>query len=440
MMSRRVEDRTRPAVDRAVAPALRTAPPEATSLLQPLLAAREAPADPYPIYHRLHEHGEMARNVLGLDVVWSHDACSDLLRHPAFGRRPSAKAARAGLGPAEVSERPALRLREGALVFQNPPAHTRLRGLVSKVFTSTSVERMTDSVETVVADLVHDLHDLDDLEPVDLVDRLAYPLPLRVVGHLLGLPEADLPRFRELVRRAVRVLDPVFDAQALLDADNAVRELHGYFVDLLRDLERRPGDNLLSHLVGVRKMEGTEGGLTYEDIAVLAIFTFSAGFETTAGMLAMGILALLRDPNALAQLRADATLVPAAVDEFLRFDSPIQFTARSALAECSYRGVDYIPGDGIVLMTGAANRDPTRFPDPDRLRFDRGGDGSRIIFGAGVHYCLGAALARLEGAVAFRALLRDFPVWELAGEPSWHGSVSIRGMNALPVVLRRPGR
>jgi cytochrome P450 len=407
------------------------------SLLQPLLTAREAPADPYPSYRQLHGYGEMARDVVGLDVVWSHDACSELLRHPAFGRDPAAKAARAGLGPTEVAHRPALRLRDGALIFQNPPVHTRLRNLVRKVFTLASVDQMAGSIASVVGKLVDDL---GDGELVDLVDRFAYPLPLRVVGSLLGLPESDLPRFRELVRLAVRVLDPVPDPQSLLEADDAVRELNGYFDDLLETLERHPGDNLLSHLLELRGEEGAGVELANEDIVLLAIFTFSAGFETTAGMLTMGTLALLRDPGALSELRGNPDLVPEAVDEFVRFDSPIQYTGRSALVACRYRGVDYRPGDGIMLMTGAANRDPARFPDPDRLRFNRHQNGSKIIFGAGIHYCLGAALARLEGAVAFRALLRAFPSWELAGEPAWHGTVSIRGMTALPVVLRRPKR
>ena len=394
-----------------------------------LLAALAEPAgqaDPYPLYRKLRDLGPAAEASDGTLVVSGYRLASALVRDHRMEKRPERSLIDSGFP--DWYERPALRLLFTSMLVLNPPNHTRLRRLVSGAFTARRVAGLRPSIEQIVAELVDDM---DGRGPVDFVESFAFPLPVTVIGELLGIPKADRPRFQPLVRDFTEVLNRL-DEPTVAKADIAAIEIEDYLRGLVAQRRAAPRDDLLSALAAP---DDGATGLSDDELVTMAALLFAAGFETTTGLLANGLLALLENPDQAALLRSDPEIAPTATEELLRYDSPVQLlTSRTASAEV--RTDDHVVAEGqrVFTLLGAANRDPAVFRDPDVLRLDRGGEPS-LSFGGGLHYCLGAPLARLEGQVAFPALLRAFPAIAQAGPAVPRAGLALHGVTALPISI-----
>ena len=378
--------------------------------------------DPYPRYEALRRTAPVALAEDGAIVLTRYADCHAVLHDPRFGR-PDADELLTAIGLPNWRELPAIWTLNTSMLSVNPPDHTRLRRLVSRSFTARRVEQLRESVAGLVERL------LDDLEGGgDFVDTFAFPLPVAVIGELLGVPESDRAQFQPLVRDWTMILD-VFDLDVLTRANEAAAEMRHYLGELAQARRRNPQDDLISALVGT----GDDDVLTEDELVTMAALLFSAGFETTTHLLGNGLVALLAHPEQAEALRRDPGLAPAAVEELVRFDSSVQITGRMALADTEVGGVPMPAGSRLVCYLGAANRDPDRFRDPDRLDLTRR-EGAPLSFGGGAHYCLGAPLARLEAQLALPALLQRFPDLALAVGARRRDSLTLRGYLSLPVT------
>jgi cytochrome P450 len=382
------------------------------------LAGRE---DPYPRFDRMRRISPVLRADDGALVVTHHADCAALVRDQRLGHMPPDMLA--FLGYPNWAEHPALRMLFTSMLVANPPEHTRLRRLVSSAFTARRVAALRPAIEAMVDDLLDGLSDRAG-SGADLVDAFAFPLPVTVIGELLGVPAADRPQFKTLIRDWTQVLE-VITADVLATADPAATTVREYLAGLAAERRRDPGDDLLSALVAV-------DGLTGDEVLTMAALLFAAGFETTTNLLANSVVALLRHRGAWERLRDEPLLAASAVEELLRYDSPVQIVSRLVNEPVELGGVSIAAGERVVGYLGAGNRDPQRFDDAESLLLDRR-DNAPLSFGGGIHYCLGAPLARLEAQVALPALARRFPGLALDGDPVRRDSLSIRGYLAVPV-------
>jgi cytochrome P450 len=387
-------------------------------------------ADPYPVYRRWREQAPVAPVESGFLVLTGHDACSEVLRDPRFGHVEPADLAAApgadGPGAAGSGEPPAR-----SFLWLNPPDHTRLRRLVSRAFTPRMIERLAPRIEEVTAGLVGDAIAAGS---TDLLTGLAAPLPVIVISELLGVPAADHTRFVEWSHAMARGLDPdfVLPPEVREQQARARAEFADYFRHLAARRRADPGDDLLSALVVV---SDAGDALTEDELLATCTLLLIAGHETTTNLIGNGVLALLRDPAQYDALVADPALVDGAVEEMLRYDSPVQLTARAALQDTTVGGVPAPAGTFALAVIGAANRDPDAHNDPEAFDITRPPT-RHLAFGQGIHFCLGSPLARLEGRIALRELATRAPRMRLAGEPVWKENVTLRGLSALPVSLR----
>ena len=387
--------------------------------------------DPYPEYARLRAAGPVHQHPLGFWVVSHHEHVSALLRGSLSVEERHVRGALADLNSEIYGEREE---RSGGLSMldQDPPDHTRLRRLVSKAFTPRSVAALQPEIERLVDEM---LDRMADAGSVDLVEALAFPLPFAVISQMMGVPSGiDHLRMRELAGTIVRSLEPVVDpnlAAAIMAADE---ELAALGLEMVRRKREHPGDDLLTALV-----HAEEDGDVLDDDELVAqvVLLYIAGHETTVNLIANGTLALLRHPDQLARLRAEPDLAGNAVEELLRYDSPVQFSRRITLEPYDVAGRTIPAGAFVMASLGSANRD-TEFwgEDADVVRIERANARSHSSFGAGVHHCLGASLARLEGTVAIGRLVERFPGLALDGEPTWNGRINLRGPSLLPVTVR----
>lgn len=315
------------------------------------------------------------------------------------------------------------------MLMADPPDHTRLRRLVSRSFTPRQVERLRPAVHELVDELLDVLAQSGE---VDFMAEFALPLPMSVIGELVGVPTSERAGLQPHVRAAAKGIEPVLSAEETEAAIDAIAVLGDYFVGLLEERRRRPCDDLLTALVQARE---NDDRLTDEEITSTAILLFAAGFETTTNLLGNGLLALLHHPDQLADWRDHPEIAPTAVEELLRFDSPVQFNLRTALEPADLLGEPLARGDRIVVLQGAANHDPARFEGADGLDLRRQ-DNTPLSFGWGIHHCIGAPLARMEGEIAFNALLARFDTMELLeDEAHWRPSFTLRGLLDLPLRM-----
>ena len=394
------------------------------------LAAPSGQADPYPIYARLRRLGPAVAGPGDALVVCGYRECSALLREPRLRKNPGRLLEASGF--ADWRQRPALSLMFESMLMINPPEHTRVRSRVARGFTARRVAAMRPSVEAIADRL------LDGLAgETDFVEAVAFPFPVTVIGELLGVPAGDRAMFRTLVGEWAAVLE-ILSPPAVDRADVAAAAIIDYFRDLAARRRADPRDDLVSALT---RGDGDDGGhdddgpLSDDEIIRTAALILAAGFETTTGLLSNGLVALLNHPDQADRLRAEPTLARPAIDELLRFDAPVQMIyGRTAVDDLVVGDLPLHAGQRIITVLGAANRDPSVFADPDRLILDRD-EGVPLSFGAGIHHCLGAALARLEGEVMLPRLLRRFPRLRRTGPGERRLGNTIRGYASLPLAL-----
>ncbi|SFQ64714.1 Cytochrome P450 [Amycolatopsis arida] len=382
-------------------------------------------ADPYPYFRRLRELAPIYRSPRGHWLISRHRDVAAVFRDSRFGH-----------GSDEVlgqnNFRRPVRGRAKPFILLDPPEHTRLRSLVNKAFTPRIVERLTPRIQRIVDDLLDQVMQHDE---VDLIDGFAYALPVMVISELLGVPAEDMNAVKELSHVVARGVDPDFEhsPEEMKRRGQAFAQFDEYFRGLLRQRREHPRDDLLSGLVAVRERGST---LTEAEMLTTCILLYVAGHETTMDLIGNGVLALLRNPEQLRRLHDDPALVASAVEEFLRYDPPTQLTRRTALTDLELDGHAIARGEQVVLMRGAANRDPEVFDRPDELDISRR-DNRHLAFDGGIHFCLGAPLARLEGQIAFGALVRRAPNMRLATtELRYRDNLVIRGLVELPIRPR----
>ena len=396
-------------------------------LILAVMSTPEGRHNPYPLYRQLHETAPVARSEMApMWALTGYQDCHQVLRDPRFGKSDPDQPMSLLPGGAP---RTRLKFARHSMLMVNPPDHTRLRGLVSREFTLRRVERLRESVETMTDDV------LDGLEPgesVDLMDALAFPLPVRVIGELLGVPAEERDDFRPLVLAAARSIEPSVSEEEMREADIAGQAQAEYFADLLERRTAHPEDDLLSALIGVR--DGSDK-LSTDELIATGILVFAAGFETTTNLIGNMVVTLLQHPHQLQRVRDDRSLIPGTVDEVLRYESPVQLDLRVAFEEVDLHGHHIEAGDAIITMLGAANRDPEMIDDPDRFDVARG-EVPLLSFATGIHYCLGANLARMEGQAVLTKLLDRFGTIELLDDqPAWRDRLTLRGLDHLNVTV-----
>ncbi|HEU5387895.1 MAG TPA: cytochrome P450 [Streptosporangiaceae bacterium] len=387
--------------------------------------------DPYPQYAALRAGAPAGRHPLGFWLLTRYEDVSALLRaNMSVEDRNVTDRELIELREQMFGEEDQARARNRSMLDRDPPDHTRLRRLVSKAFTPRAIEALRPRITALVDEM---LGTAGRQGQVDLVDALAFPLPFAVIGEMLGTPPADHERIRQLSGTVVRSLEPVNDpdtARAIVEAD---AELTQIAAEMIAWKRTNPAADLLTALINAE-----DGGdvLNDEELISQTLLLYIAGHETTVNLIAGGTLALLRHQDQLARLREDPGLTSNAVEEMLRYDSPVQATRRITLEPASFGEVTIPAGSFVMALLGSANRDESCFgPDAGRLRLDRENARQHVSFGAGPHHCLGASLARMEAAIALDRLVTRFPGLALDGEPTWNGRINLRGPAHLPVSL-----
>jgi cytochrome P450 len=386
--------------------------------------------DPYPQYRRLRELDPVHEHPLGFWFVTAYDDVSALLRS-------GLSVEDSNLGPGLVREQydelngiNETSVLNRSMLDRDPPDHTRLRSLVTKVFTPRSIAALEPEITTLVDEA---LDRIAEAGKVDLVEELAFPLPFAVISKMLGMPPTDHVRIREASGMLVRSLEVVVDEETMQAIARASRELTAITRDVIAWKREHPAGDLLTALI---QAEHEGSVLNDDELVAQVVLLYVAGHETTVNLIANGVVALLRNPDQLALLRERPDLIGNAVEEFLRYDSPVQQTRRITTAPYSLRDKEIPAGTFVLAGLGSANRDAAHFgPDADRLRLDRPDAHQHVSFGAGPHHCLGAALARLEGRVAIGRLVQRFPALGFAGPVTWNGRINLRGAEKLPVAV-----
>ena len=384
--------------------------------------------DPYPHYERLRTTDPMHLTPLGSFVASRHAEASLVLRDRRFGKDFVERTKRR-YGP-DIMEEPIFRSMSRWMLQQDPPDHTRLRGLVVKAFTARRVEDMRPRIQQVVDQT---LDRIEGQGHMDLIEDFAFRLPVTIICDMLGIPEDHREVFYTSSRDGGRILDPVPMTPEEIQQSNASNAMAKMYFEQLFELRRRqPGDDLTTQLVQAEE-DGSK--LSNEELTANIILLFGAGHATTANLIGNGLLALHRNPDQLALLKANPTLITNAIEEFLRYDSSVQATGRVALEDIDDLGGKKIPkGESVLCLLGSANRDPAVYPDrPDRLDITRPKI-RPLSFGGGIHLCLGAQLARIEAEVAISTLLRRLPDLKLdnAENPEWRPTFVLRGLKNLP--------
>ncbi|MCZ2816175.1 cytochrome P450 [Modestobacter sp. VKM Ac-2984] len=398
-------------------------------------------ADPYPHYERLRTADPFADGALARISV-HHDVCTDVLRSEDFGQiggfRTQGLPSVLRLALRLAGDRPGVSpIDPPSMVAVDPPEHTRYRRLVSRAFSARAVAGLRERTREIADELLDGLEDEAARHggQVDLVARYASLLPVTVISEMLGVPVAMREQFLAWGDRAAPVLDMGVDWSTHRDVERSIVELDAWWRGHLQSLRRNPGTDMLSSLVTMVDDDGA--GLTETELRATAALVVGAGFETTVNLIGNGAALLFAHPDQRRRLAEDPSRWPTAVDEVLRFDPPVQRTGRRARKHTTVHGVPVAEGEWLVLLLAAANRDPRVFPDPHVFDVARPNAREHLAFASGIHFCLGAALARMEGEIALRALFERFPDLRPAGSGHRRGTVVLRGYESLPAILGR---
>ncbi|WP_184782217.1 cytochrome P450 [Nocardia transvalensis] len=404
--------------------ALRTYSRRGETLAQ-LMSAPAAVQDPIPLLESIRARGRIVRTPFGWATA-DHELCRTVLRDTSFG-----VAAAEGFVPKplrrlmQMAELPPNPVSPPSMLVIDQPDHSRMRKPVASAFTPRAIARLRERVESVTAEL---LAALPSGGSADLVAAYASQVPIAIISEMLGFPDADRDRFLAWGDAASPLLDIGTSWRTTRAASAAIIEMDPYLDEHIARLRREPGDDILSGLV-------TAGDLDNRELKASATLLMGAGFETTVNLIGNGIVQLLRHPDQLARLREEPELWPNAVEEILRFDAPVQNTARIAGRDVELAGAPVRDGNTVVLLLAGANRDPAVFENPDRFDITRPNAKEHLTFSSGIHVCLGASLARMEGAYALRALFERFPDLQLSGEPRRRPLFTLHGYSHLPVSL-----
>jgi cytochrome P450 len=388
----------------------------------------EVLANPYPLYHRLRSEDPVHWDPFLHKWVLTRyaDVVVALQRFSAKCAPTPEQLNLMGMGVLS----PAAQVMVQQMLFMDPPAHTRIRSLAAKAFTPRRVEVLRGHIEDIVDGMLDEVAVKGEM---DVIADLAAPLPATVTGELLGVPRADRDQLKAWSEDFAELLGNFqLNPDRVPRVLRSIEALVGYFHDAVRNDRERPRDGLIHALV-TAEIDGDR--LTDEEIVANTIVTMVGGQETTTNLIATGLLTLFRHPDQLRRLRADLSLVPSAVEELLRYEAPSQQTTRIAPEDVEIGGKRIKRGQSVIVVMGAANRDPERFPDPDRLDIGRP-DNRHVAFGWAGHFCFGAPLGRIEGQIAFRKIMERFPNLELAPGPiTWRNNLGLRGLTALPVTF-----
>ncbi|HVL89048.1 MAG TPA: cytochrome P450 [Actinomycetota bacterium] len=384
-------------------------------------------ADPYPEYARLRDTYPVYTTPLGFTVLFRHDDVVDFLRDPALSveerhQRPTPVTQ---MIEALVGER--AEIGNKSMLNRDAPDHTRLRRLVSQAFTPKTIESLTPRIRSFVDRALEPLSSGDE---IDLISTLAFPVPFEVICEMLGMPPTDRDDVRAWSHLMVRSLEPLVDPELIVAIADAGDQMRALLADVIAWKRQYPAPDMLSAMIAAEEQGDV---LTDEELLEQLMLLFIAGHETTVNLIGNGVRALLRNPESIPRFANDPVN---AVEELLRFDSPVQMSRRITLREVEVRGQTIEQGQFVVLVLASANRDAAFWGgDAERLDLARAMAPQNLSFGGGHHYCLGAALARLEGRIAIGSLLERFPNTELAGEPQVNGRINLRGYERLPVRL-----
>jgi cytochrome P450 len=388
--------------------------------------------DPFPIYAQAHELGPVLAIADRIFLVCGYEAINHVLRDPGFG--PAALTA--STDRAEAQPENTLRSMNQSILWANPPDHPRIRSLMSRVFTPRRVAAQQPAIEATVELLLDRLASADG-QSVDFMNQFAFALPVTVICQMLGVPTADHHRFRTLAADLTQILE--LSADKSDSADAAAHELAGYFTTLIQQRRAAPHDDLVSALVAAR--EADDGQLSDAELLTNLILLLVAGFETTTNLLGNGLAIWLQHPEIRRGIQSEQITTTGFIEEVLRYDSPVQMTTRQAYGDgCIVEGTPIPHSSELILLIGAANRDPRRYHDPDRFDPTRT-DIKPLSFGAGPHICLGNGLARLEAAVAFPRLLARFPALTAASDAPAirRDRLVLRGYETLPIHVTAHG-
>ena len=388
----------------------------------------EVLADPYPLYHRLREHNPVYWDpYIHAWIVTSYDDVVTVLQRFSAARTPSPQFFEM-LGAPEVA--PVAKVMVKQMLFMDPPGHTRLRKLAGLFFSPARVRLLHDHVQTIATRLLDDVI-ARGTGRIELLSDFAELLPAIVTTEMIGLPSEDHVKLKDWSETFAEILGNFqHNPDRLNEVLRAIEGFKDYFQAAMDEQRRHPREGLLQAFM-TAEVDGDR--LTDEEIIANCIITVVGGSETSTNLITSGILTLIHRPEQFHRLKTEPNIMPAALEEMLRFESPVQHTARLATEDVVLGGKKIAKRQAIMAIIAAANRDPTRFPNPDLLDFDRT-DNRHLAFGWGAHYCFGAPLARLEGSIGFEALLARFSDLELEGGPlSWRENHGLRGLLALPL-------
>jgi cytochrome P450 len=387
-------------------------------------------ANPYTAFRKLRETTPVWRSPFGRTFLTRYEDASLSMRDRRLGKdytEPEALIRRFGR---TALREPAVVELSHMMLMRDPPDHTRLRGLVTKVFTARKIEEMRPGIQAITDRLLDKVAGQGEM---DAIRDLAFPLPVLVICELLGIPEEDRAHFVTATASGAALLNPVPPTREELDrANEGTLATGAYFEALFEQRRKEPRDDLLALLV---QAEEAGDRLTTEELRANTTLLFAAGHETTVNLIGNGIWSLHDNPSQWAAIRDNPALIPNAIEEVLRYESPVQAVARTVAEPIEFGGEEFAKGELIVALIGAANRDPEVFPDPERLDVTR----ERLkplSFGGGIHFCIGAQLARIEAEAVFSTLLRRMPDLKLVdnGAPKWRESFTLRGLTTLPVT------
>ena len=409
-------------------------PPASTPLLWDP-SDPEFRANPYPFYDRLRTEAPAYPVPGGSTVLTRYSDVFATLRSNQVSRDVEANAILDSTDPIAIRRRGRRQGSAKTILNLDPPDHTRLRRLVSKAFTPSAIERLRPRIEEMVDTRLDAASGRGEIE---LIADLAFPVPFEVISELLDMPTDRAEEISAWSQAITQGLEPMVTMSQLDEAEAAIMQLVPYLIEIIENRRTNLGDDVLSGLIAVEE-EGDR--LSAEELISFVVLLYVAGHETTVNLIGNGVLALLRNPDQLALWRNDPSLDATAIDELLRFDGPVQHTVRVAMEPMTFEGalgepVVVEPGRTVLTVLGAANHDPAMFDDPHRLWLQRPNAGKHTAFSAGIHYCLGASLAKLEATVAITRFIRRFESIELAGEPEFRDRLTIRGVDRMPLDVR----